>query len=424
MTVQLTARNATPQQLVEILQTQKAHKLDLVVPATNMKSADGKIIVKDSEAQLTDTGVLAVNGTYRPTDVFIDGAADKLVIPSKYLHRLHAERPDLFDQNVNGLLHGRKRRVSRQVDGISPGSRTVYEDEQVYPADDRKFLLRLFRGDDGDGVARAMLSDTYGLSMDNLDMLLAVQQGISASGVNVHTRVTNLSEHGMRIRFEAPDIYAEAPGLLDNYRSPFDGSRVKRAGYFDELRQLYGQHHIFSEKEAPLAFIGFELVNNETGGGAYYLYPLIEMVRCTNGWVERREGIRRNHRGGKLDVGEVKPSMETIRKTGELVAAQAKDAVTTWLTRDYLEKLIGKHAEQAQVKIASPSETVPAILGGLGFTAEESQGILDMFILSGQPTAGGVANAVTAYAQTVEDPDRAFEIELRTIDALEAAAGR
>jgi hypothetical protein len=419
MSVLLEARNATPADLVKILQDQAAHKLDVVAPATSIRSRDGKIIVKGTEAQLTDDGVTAVDGTYRPTEIFDEGISSKLEIPRTYVRRLRNTRPDLLDANVNGLLHGRARKVNVATSGV-PDMQT----QVIYPADDRKFLLRLFRGDDhGEGVARAMLSDSYGLSMDNLDMLLAVQKGITASGVNVITRVTNLSERGMRIRFEAPDIYAEAPGLLENYRPPFN-DRVKRAGYFDELRQQYGAHHIFAEKDAPLAFIGFELVNSETGDGAYYLYPLMEMVRCTNGWVERAEGIKRNHRGSKLDTGIVAPSLATIRKTGELVASQATDAVTEWLNTKYLEKLIAKHTEQAQVPVESASTTVPVICSGLGFTEDESKGILDMFIASGQVTAGGVANAVSAYAQTVEDPDRAFEIELRTVEALEAAAAR
>lgn len=45
-----------------------------------------------------------------------------------------------------------------------------------------------------------------------------------------------------------------------------------------------------------------------------------------------------------------------------------------------------------------------------------------MFILGGQPTAGGIAQAVSAFSQTVEDVDRAFEIELRAVEAMEMAA--
>jgi hypothetical protein len=413
MATPLTARNATAADLVAILNTQKAAKLDVVVPATHMKSRDGIVWVKDSEAVLGESGVTPVNGQYRPTEVFDDGIADKLGIPRQYLRRLRSDRPDILDGTFNGFLHGRTLRGL----GEAP--------EVIHPADPRAFLLRLFRGDGEQGVARAMLSDKYALSMDNLDVLTAVMNGIQASGVDVITRVSDLSERRMRVRFEAPDINIQAPGLLNGYRSPFDGGgAVRRAGNFDELRQQYGAHHIFTEKEAPIAFVGFDFSNSETGGGAYTLTPVVEMVRCTNGWVMRKEGIRKVHLGAKLELGMVKPSADTLRKAGELVAAETRDAVSQWLTRDYLTELVAGLEAKAGAPIASPSETVPAIVAGLGFTAEEQKGVLDMFILSGQATAGGLAQAVSAFAQTVEDVDRSYEIELRTVDALDAAAER
>ena len=408
MSTELTARNATAADLVALLNTQKAHKNDIVVPATHVKSSGGLIVVKDAETQLGDDGVTTVNGTYRPTDVFDDGLAEKLGIPRQYLRRLRTERPDILDGTVNGWLHGRKNQ-----DG-----------SEAYPADDRAFLLRLFRGGEGgEGVARAMLSDRYSLSMDNLDVLTAVMSGIQASGVNVITRVSDLSERGMRVRFEAPDVAVEAPGLLDGYRSPFDGNgAARRAGSFDQLRQQYGAHHIFEVKDAPVAFMGFDFRNSETGGGAYSLTPVIEMVRCTNGWVMRKEGVRKVHLGARLEPGLVRPSFDTLRKAGELVAAETRDAVTQWLTKGYLQELIAGLEEQAGRPVARATETVPAVCASLGFTAEEQAGILDMFILGGQPTAGGIAQAVSAFSQTVEDVDRAFEIELRAVEAMEMAA--
>lgn len=413
MTTTLTARNATASDLMAILNEQKAHKHDLVVPSTNMKFSGGNLIVKGAEAVLTDDGVGRVNGTYRPTKVFDEGLSAKLGIPSKYVERMRNDRPDLYDMNANGWLHGRQRRTPAGL-------------EVVHEADPRAFLLRLFRGDDGgDGVARAMLSDQYGLSFDHIDMLTAVLKGIQDSGKNVISRVSDLSERRLRVRFECPDVYTEAPGLLDGYKSPFDGGgAVRRAGDFDALRQQYGAHHIFNEKDAPIAFAGFDFSNSETGDGKYRLVPFIEMVRCTNGWTFRKEAVERTHRGSKLEIGQVKASADTLRKAGELVAAETRDAVVEWLDKGYLERLIAGVEEKAAVPVASPSETVPAIVAGLGFTAEEQKGVLDMFIAGGQITAGGVANAVSAYAQTVEDVDRAFDIEARTIDALEAAASR
>jgi hypothetical protein len=415
--LQLTARNATPQDLVKILNDQKAHKLDLVVPASSMQSKDGMIRVRNAEPEITEDGVTSTVGTYRPTSIFDEGLAAKLEIPSTYLRKLRERgRTDIIDGNVNGLLHGRTK-VTRQ-----PGGSVT---EVIHQPDARAFLLRLFKGDDGgEGVARAMLSDRYGITMDNLDILTAVMSGIQAAGVSPTVRVSDLSERAMRVRFEFPDVNALAPGLLDGYRTPFKDGGPKRAGGFDDLRQRYGAHHIFRDEDAPVCFMGFDLRNSETGGGAYTLAPVIVMVKCTNGWTIQREGIRKIHRGALLEQGLIRTSSDTVRKAGELVVAETRDAVATWLSDGYLAQLVAGLEAKGGVPIASPTETVPAICQGLGFSETERQGVLDMFILSGRPDSAGLAQAVSAFAQTVEDVDRAYEIELATVDALEAAASR
>src|SRR6516165_2844286 len=279
--VQLAARNATAEDLVKILNDQKAHKLDVVVPALNMRAQDGVIAVKGAE--ISPDGVTSLNGSYRPTEIFDEGLSAKLGIPRQYLRKMREERTDLYDKNVNGWLRG-------QVDPATGAT--------IHAADERSFLLRLFRGDNGDeGVARAFLSDRYGITMDNLDILTAVMKGIRDAGQQPLVRVT-------------------------------------------DLRQQYGAHHIFSDDTAPIAFMGFDLRNSETGGGAYSLSPVVEMVKCTNGWTITREGIRKVHLGARLEQGHVRASAQTARKAGELVASETQDAVSQWLTTGYLEELI------------------------------------------------------------------------------------
>lgn len=408
--VQLSARNATPQQLIELLNTQQAAKLDVVVPSNKMRSAHGLLVVSGAESALDADGVTMIDGTYAPTSVFDDGVSDKLAIPRAYLRRLRDERPDLFDANVNGLLRG-----GESWDAV----RCDYD---AYPGDQRRFLLRLFRGGVGvTGVARAMLGASYALTMDNLDVLTAVMKGIQNTGITAVSRANDLSERHMRVRIEFPDINMQAPGLLENYRSPFEGGRVRRAG-LQSLREQYGEHHIFENKDAPTVFLGLDLDSSETGGGAYNLNPVIMVVRCTNGWVQEQTGIRKIHRGAVLAEGVVKPSLETIKLAGQLITSETTDQVSQWLTRDYLAGLVTKAEEKAGVPVASPTETVPAVVAGLGFSQEEQKDVLDLFILGGQMTAGGVAQAVSAYAQTIEDVDRAFEVERKAMPALTAAA--
>jgi hypothetical protein len=143
-------RNATLGDMVEVPRHQRARRLDVVAPAAAIHAHDGNLVIDATVSQLGADGVTSAAGTYRPTAVADEGLADKLGISLAYL-RLRANRPNLWDANVNGWLHG--------------------NDLAGYPPDDRKFLVRLFQPDgtdDGLGVARAVLSDSYKV-IDNLD---------------------------------------------------------------------------------------------------------------------------------------------------------------------------------------------------------------------------------------------------------------
>ena len=120
-------RNATLADMVTILRSQRARRLDVVAPASAIHAHDGNLVIDSTVSQLGADGVTSAAGTYRPTAVADEGIADKLGISLAYLRRLRAARPDLWDANVNGWLHG--------------------DELAGYPADDRKFLVRLFQAD-------------------------------------------------------------------------------------------------------------------------------------------------------------------------------------------------------------------------------------------------------------------------------------
>src|SRR6266568_4261115 len=161
----LTTRNATLPDMVAILRHQRARRLDVVAPAAAIHAHEGNLIISNTVQQMTEVGVTSAAGTYRPTKVADEGISAKLGINLAYLRKLRDERPDLWDANVNGWLHG------DQLAGIPP--------------DNRQFLLRLFQAEgDNLGVARALLSDSYKV-IDNLDALMATLDGIRQAGTEV-----------------------------------------------------------------------------------------------------------------------------------------------------------------------------------------------------------------------------------------------
>lgn len=415
--MELKTRNVGLKELSDLLKTQHAHKIDVVAPATKLRSVGGVIRVEGTEAQLTDEGVTATDGLYRPTDVFNETVADKLGIPTAYLKKLALSRPDLYDANVNGWLHGRTK-----VNG--GGERNV-----VHPADPRKFLFRGFRGDDAgaEGIGRALLSDGFGM-IENIDVLFSALDGARGADATLDVVSCDLSERRMRVRLAAPSIRALAPTLLRNYRSPFDGDggtrRVGEGGWtVDRAREAARREGRFYEPGTePVVFAGFDIGNSETGGGAFTITPVITAEVCGNGLKLTFDALRKIHLGSRMDEGIINWTEETKAKSLELVKLQTRDAVSTFLDVEYVEKAIAKIEEKAGIPVSKPAEAVKVIGQQLRFSQSTIDGILDHFLLGGQPTAGGVLNAVTSYAQTVADPDEADEIEGAGIRALELAA--
>jgi hypothetical protein len=360
--------------LAAALQDQRTRSIDVVAPASSLTVQGGAFVLTGLDPVITADGVTSSNGLYTPTSVGDEGVADKLGIPVHYLRRLRG-KTDLYDANVNGWL----------------------------AVDDRKFLLRLLRGDgetETAGVLRAFLSDSY-KTIDNFDVLLATLQGMRDAGVDNPTIQADLTDRRMYVRVTVPEIKAYAPDLLKGYRSPFTGQRGD---------------------ECPNVFAGFVITNSETGNGSYSLTPRLEIEVCNNGMTIAADAARKVHLGGRLDAGVVKVSETTQRANLALVQSQTADAVRTFLDVDYVTAKVRELEKAAGIPVADPTAVVATVGKKLGFTKEQQTEILKHFILGGQMTAGGVMQAVTSAAQLEDSGDGQWDLEAAALPAMAMAA--
>lgn len=372
-------RNTDLDGLVALLRKQHTRKVDVVAPATSIASVNGNLVITNSEAVLTDDGVTNADGVYRPNAVAVEGISAKLGIPLAYTRRLHEERTDLFDENVNGWLHG-----------------GTADDLTAYGPDTRSFLVRAFAGDDGTGMARAFLSDRYAV-MDNLDCLMSALSGIEQAGVDVQIAGCDLSDRRMYVRVIAPEVRALAPTLLRGYTSPFTGEKGA---------------------DNPTVFAGFVLSNSEVGNGAYTITPRIVVQVCSNGMTITKDLVRAVHLGGRLEEGTVRWSAETEERNLSLIKAKTRDAVATFLDADYVAKVVEGIEERAGKPVEHHDE-VTKVTKALQFTTDQQEAILQHFSKAGQWTAGGVMAAVTSAAQQF-DADDASDMEDRALAVLSA----
>lgn len=408
-----TARNASLEDLVTILRSQEARRHDIVVPASKVRAREGNFVVKGAEAEHTFSieGVTTtqVDGVYRPTRHFDSQLATKLGIPPSYLAKVRAEAVDLYDSNVNGWLHGKQVRRGGELEVVREG-------------DERSFMARTFTGGDGAGVARALLSDRYNV-IDNLDVLLSALDGIRNAGVSVEVRNCDLTDTKMYVKLHSPDVAALAPTLLRGYRNPFADPEVEAQRHhgdverWREIAQREGKG--YEAGQEPVVFAGFRLSNSEVGAGACTLTPEILVKICKNGLVIPALATRSVHLGSKMDEGVVKWSDDTRRKQLELIKAKAADAVRTFLSPGFLQGQVAEIEARAGKPVNKPIETIKNLGKVLSFSQEEQDGILNHFLLGGQPTAGGIVQALTSFSQTVNDADRADQLDSVALRALE-----
>ena len=381
-------RDVGLEQMMRILQDQQTHKVDIVAPASQIRSREGLIVISGTAPILTPDGVTCADGRYVPTAVFDEGIADKLGMPEGYVRKMRAKAPDLYDANVNGWLHGRARAVN--------GTRQI-----LRQGDERSFMLRLFRGDDGaDGVARAMLSTKYN-RIENLDIMLSALQGVRDAGISGQVEGCDLTDRRMYARITAPEIAAYAPQLLRDYRSPFTGNRGA---------------------DNPTVWAGLEIKNSEVGEGKFTITPRIVFEVCRNGATIAKDALARTHLGARMDDGVIQWSEQTQRMNLELVQAQTRDAVQTYLNIDYLRRVLDNMNEQAATPVSAPAETIQALGTALQYDAATTQGVLEHFIKGADLSAGGVMHAVTSWAQETPSADTASHLESTALQAMELAA--
>ena len=401
----LTTRNATLADMVAILRHQRARRLDVVAPAAAIHAHEGNLVISDTVQQVTEDGVTSAAGTYRPTQVADEGISAKLGITLAYLRRLREHRPDLWDANVNGWLHG------NDLVGIPP--------------DSRKFLVRLFQAQgDNLGVARAVLSDSYKV-IDNLDALMATLDGIRQAGADVEFDGLDLTERRLYARVVAPQIRAYAPGLLAGYRSPFGGEVYVPGRNWtpEQARQAAARERRGYEPGAePVLFAGFVISNSEVGDGAWSITPRIVAEICGNGLQITADVARAVHLGSRQEEGVVRYTADTQEKELALITARARDAVATFLSPAYLQAKVTEIERKAGVPVSHPEETVRHVAKAAKFSDELAEEILAHFIRGGQLTAGGVMQAVTSVAQTLDDADTACDLEAQALRVMDLAA--
>lgn len=385
-----TLRKTDFETLLATLDEQHERKVDVITPATNLcfKGGNLRVLRSDLEPTLTETGVTPVVQEFVPNEVFDGGLADRLGGPvtATYLRKLRAEGwTDIIDGTLNALIHGKRRDDTEWL--REPQTKSV--------------LVRALRDADGGavGTARALLSNAYKI-VDHIDTLRAALSGMRAAGLGAeHVTQADLTARRMYVTIEVPEIRAQAATMLKDYVSPFTGQRGA---------------------DNPIVHAGFVLSNSETGDGTYSLYPRIVAEVCTNGYTIKKDvgALTQRHLGARLDDGVINYSAATHEANREVIRRMSEDTVRTFLTEDYLNRVIRKLEERTGEPVEKPEAAIKEVTRKLEIPALYDD-VLTHFIKGADLSRGGIMHAVTAAAQSSDlDADTAFRMEERATAML------
>ena len=313
-----------------------------------------------SFAQAGDIFLPDVDGPVVPTRTANTQLAKLADIPTKFYDRIHTKHGALWQHTMSELF---------------PGGSHLF---RTMP-----------------GILRSVNSDRYQV-IDNVDVLTQMLTAFTAAGLgpNELTIDGDFDAPGglLRIRCSVPSIQVEAMELVKNYKDPYSG----RTG-----------------RDEPMIFAGIEVSNSETGGGAFCIRPRAVVLVCKNGLTRdiKSEQFRQIHLGSKLEEGVIKWSEDTRRKQLELVASAAEDAIRTFISPEYLRKTVDEASEAAGIPIKNMDKAKAALVKTASLSDTEANDAMLAFMRSGDATVLGLAQAVTAIAQHVEDSERQSELE-------------
>lgn len=370
MSTETILRNTDLRSLIEHLKAEHSRKHDVIVPERMLSFAntdDGLTVNVPEVMEGTD---IRIDTPCTVTSKAVGDLADRLAIPVAYLRRMLAEA-DHRPLAVSNLGHWAERST-------------------------KSVMLRSFFNGEGGGVLRAVLSDRY-RSIDHLDTIYATLEGFRQAGVRPTTTVANLTDGRLDIRFTSEDVAINIADLVGDYRH---GGR--------------------SGSDLPMLFAGFSLRNNETGGGAYSLVPMVVVQVCTNGMTRVKDAYRAIHLGEKLEEGVIEWSAETIQRQLALITSKTCDVVKATLSTDFLDRVANEMREAKGVVITKPAETIKAVSKTLRWTEEQGDAILASFIAGGDVTALGLGQAVTATAQKLRTGEAQADAEDSFWSVIEA----
>lgn len=217
---------------------------------------------------------------------------------------------------------------------------------------------------------RAVLSDRYRVA-DNYDMAFLVADRAQAHGAQV--MACSLTEERMSIRLTVP-----------------------------------GAAQLIREGDSVVP--GVLASNSEVGAGAFSVEPYVYRLLCLNGLVGEAS-LYKVHLGGKLEVGAIDYQADTRQAEARAFVLQARDVVDATFEPTTLGRVVARLRGTTTVPVLEPARVVERHADALDLTEESRRALLLAYGASGDGTAYGLIQAITATAREAGTEDEQLRME-------------
>ena len=229
-----------------------------------------------------------------------------------------------------------------------------------------------------DNEVRAFLSDRY-RALDNFDLLQCALPVLQ--GMNVQFASSEVTESHLYLKVLFPDLQ----------------TTVK------------GSKHVGDVVQA-----GLVLSNSEVGLSSLRVEPFFYRLVCTNGMISNY-ATRKYHVGKGYEVEDQVAEILSDKTREQLDKGfwlKIQDVIRSSINRDIIGKQVQRFEEATQAKIEGEVQKVVEVARkSLALPESLQANILQNLITSGDLTQWGLANAITAIANTTEDYEDATALE-------------
>jgi hypothetical protein len=361
-------------ELAEEITRQKQTKRDFVADTRAVEMVTVDEVIEETEKQATSTDVALAwpnngEGLIRMPvgDVAHSQLSDRFKVPRKYYDRIRQQHPDLLATTISTLM---KREPQQR-------------------------MLRTL-----DGKVRAFLSNKYRV-LDNDELFEAIFPVLSRMGVQIVS--SEVTERRMYIKFLNPNVTEDCPDLMPSSYAGRENN-VSRGGEFAGYR--------ISQIVA-----GGVISNSEVGSGRLSIKDLDYNCWCDNGCV-RESVVKQTHVGRSTGLDGIDASEffrdETRKLDDAAFYSKIADTLGAMFNADrFSERIAQMRAAKGDAidSAAAVPQVVEVVSNRLSLTEGQRDSVLDSIIRDGDLTRWGVANAITAVSQKVDDYDRASEME-------------